>query len=49
MLRYLKDLQALLDTLGKADSWYIRCFKPNNVQKSHQFSGGVVLEPSWYV
>jgi len=42
--KYSKDLEALLQTLSEANLHYIRCFKPNAVQKAGIFSGKLVLD-----
>lgn len=42
--KYSKDLEALLTTLSEAKAHYIRCFKPNALQKPHFFNGQMVLD-----
>lgn len=42
--KYSKDLEALLETLNEANLHYIRCFKPNTLQKPELFSGPLVLD-----
>lgn len=42
--KYSKDLEALLQTLGEANLHYIRCFKPNALQKPDLFNGQLVLD-----
>jgi myosin heavy subunit len=37
-------LGLLLETLNSSHLHYIRCFKPNEWQEPHEFSGGLVLE-----
>ena len=41
--KYTKDLEALLKTLGEANLHYIRCIKPNTVQKPDLFNAQLVI------
>merc|ERR1719424_90172 len=42
--KYSRDLEALLKTLSEANLHYIRCFKPNALQKPDIFHGQLVLD-----
>ncbi|CAD7969151.1 unnamed protein product [Amoebophrya sp. A120] len=42
--KYLRDLEALMDTLKSCSLHYIRCFKPNVKQKPTDWNGNVMLD-----
>eukprot|EP00971_Amphidinium_carterae_P333814 6468763-Amphidinium_carterae.1 len=42
--KYTNDLESLLQTLGTCKLHYIRCFKPNEVQKPGKFDDQLVMD-----
>jgi myosin heavy subunit len=41
--RFVSDIDQLLLDMSKTDISFIRCFSPNEKQKSHCFDGSYVL------